>query len=171
MGNQHPNITPYETFRTRDEELAIAVGSERQWQRFCQAIGLPALADDPRFASNGDRVQHRAELRAILRDQFGQRPAAEWQALLVDADVPVGQVRDMAQVFRDPQVLEQGMVVEVDHPTVGPIRMPGLPWRLQATPGSIRRPPPTLGQDTDALLDWLGFGPDAIAAMRTNGAI
>ncbi len=63
------------------------------------------------------------------------------------------------------------MVVEVDHPIVGPIRMPGLPWRLQATPGSIRRPPPTLGQDTDALLEWLGFGADAVAAMRTSGAI
>ncbi len=171
LGNRHPNITPYETFRTSDAEIAVAVGSERQWHRFCGAIGLQPLADDPRFATNGDRVRHRSELRAILRDHLSQRPASEWQALLVDADVPVGQVRDMAQVFRDPQVLEQGMVVEVDHPTVGMIRLPGLPWKLQATPGTIRRPPPTLGQDTDALLAWLGFAPDEIAAMRAESVI
>ena len=94
---------------------------------------------------------------------FGQRTAAEWETVLVAADVPVGQVRDMAQVFADPQVVAGGMVVDIDHPTVGPIRLPGLPWQLHATPGSVRRAPPTLGQDTDALLDWLGFGADEVA--------
>ena len=74
----------------------------------------------------------------------------------------------MAQVFSDPQVLRQGMVVEVDHPTIGPIRLPGMPWQLRATPGSIRRAPPTLGQDTESLLAWLGFGPDDVAAMRRD---
>ena len=83
MGNQHPNITPYETFRASDGEIAVAVGSERQWQRLCQAMGLDRLATDARFATNGDRVQHRAELRAILRERFGQQAAAEWQTLLV----------------------------------------------------------------------------------------
>ncbi len=112
-----------------------------------------------------------SELRAILRERFGHRPAAEWLTLLTRADIPVGQVRDMAQVFSDPQVIDQGMVVEVDHPTIGTIRLPGLPWQLRATPGSVRRAPPTLGQDTDALLAWLGFATDEIDAMRADRVI
>lgn len=171
MGNQHPNITPYETFPASDGEIAVAVGSERQWHRLCQALGRDDLANDARFTTNGERVQHRADLRAILVEEFGRRAAAEWEAMLVAADVPVGQVRDMAQVFGDPQVLERQMVVEVDHPTIGPIRLPGLPWQLHATPGSVRRPPPTLGQDTDALLQWLGFSTDEITAMRRDQVI
>ncbi len=129
------------------------------------------LAADPRFATNAERVQHRAELRAVLVEAFARRSAADWVALLADADVPVGQVRDMAQVFSDPQVIEHQMVVDVDHPTVGPIRLPGLPWQLHATPGSVRRAPPTLGQDTDALLGWLGFRADEVAAMRRDGVV
>ena len=168
MGNQHPNITPYETFRARDGDIAVAVGSERQWHRLCHALGRDDIAVDPRFDSNAERVQHRAQLRLILEEEFARRSAAESVALLVDADVPVGQVRDMAQVFRDPQVIERQMVVDVDHPTVGPIRLPGLPWQLHATPGSVRRAPPTLGQDTDELLEWLGFEPDEVATLRQD---
>ena len=171
MGNQHPNITPYETFRASDGDLAVAVGSERQWHRLCQALDHDDLATDPRFASNAERVQHRAELRSILAEAFARRSCADWEAVLVAADVPVGQVRDMARVFRDPQVIERQMVVDVVHPTVGPIRLPGLPWQLHATPGSVRRAPPTLGQDTDALLEWLGFGSAEVAAMRRDQVI
>ena len=118
-----------------------------------------------------DRVQHRAELRSILVEVFGRRTAAEWVALLVEADVPVGQVRDMEQVFSDPQVIDRQMVLDIDHPTVGPIRLPGLPWQLHATPASVRRAPPTLGQDTDTLLEWLGFESDEVAAMRRDRVI
>jgi crotonobetainyl-CoA:carnitine CoA-transferase CaiB-like acyl-CoA transferase len=171
MGNQHPNIAPYETFPTSDGEIAVAVGSERQWGRLCGALGIDGLTSDPRFATNGDRVQHRGELRAILTGVFARRSASEWQDLLVEAEVPVGEVRDMAQVFSDPQVLQQQLLVDVDHPTIGTIRLPGMPWHLQATPGSIRRAPPTLGQDTESLLDWLGFSADDVAAMRRDGAI
>ena len=171
LGNQHPNITPYETFHARDGEVAVAVGSERQWRRLCAVLGRDDLVADPRFTTNAERVRHRAALRAILVGEFDRRTAAEWVDLLVAADVPVGQVRDMAQVFRDPQVLEQRMVVDIDHPTVGPIRLPGLPWQLHATPGSVRRAPPTLGQDTDELLEWLGFGAEDIAAMRQDGVV
>jgi crotonobetainyl-CoA:carnitine CoA-transferase CaiB-like acyl-CoA transferase len=171
MGNQHPNITPYETFRASDGDIAVAVGSERQWRRLCQELGRDDIAVDPRFATNAERVQHRTELRVILVEEFGRRSAADWVASLIDADVPVGQVRDMAQVFSDPQVIERQMVVDVDHPTVGPIRLPGLAWQLHATPGSVRRAPPTLGQDTDALLDWLGFAADEIATMRRDRVV
>ena len=171
MGNQHPNITPYETFRASDGDIAVAVGSERQWRRLCQALGRDDLALDARFLTNAERVRHRAQLRPILVAAFAERTAAEWETVLVAADVPVGQVRDMAQVFADPQVVAGGMVVDIDHPTVGPIRLPGLPWQLHATPGSVRRAPPTLGQDTDALLEWLGFAAADVAAMRADRVI
>jgi len=171
MGNQHPNITPYETFRTSDGDIAVAVGSERQWHRLCQALGREDLTLDARFLTNAERVQHRDELRPILAEAFGAHTAAEWETVLVAADVPVGQVRDMAQVFSDPQVVAGGMVVDIEHPTVGPIRLPGLPWQLHATPGSVRRAPPTLGQDTDALLDWLGFTAADVAGMRRDHVV
>ena len=142
MGNRHPNITPYETFRTADGELAVAVGSERQWQRFCSALDLASLADDERFATNGDRVRNRDQLRSLLTDAFALRPTGEWLVTLTAADVPVGQVRDMAQVFSDPQVMAREMVVGVDHPTIGQVRLPGIPGSSmpRRAPSAARRP-------------------------------
>ncbi|MDQ3492708.1 MAG: CoA transferase, partial [Chloroflexota bacterium] len=146
LGNRHPNITPYETFPTEDGQIAVAVGSERQWQRFCDALGAPELATDPRFATNGERVRQRDELRGLLVARFAERPSAEWLEVLSAGEVPCGPVRDLAQVFTDPQVLERDMVATVEHPTVGELRLTGIPFKFAATPGSIRRPPPLLGQ-------------------------
>ncbi len=171
MGNRHPNITPYETFPTQRGLIAIAVGSERQWQHLGAALGSPELAADPRFGSNAARVQHRDELRTILVAALSERSAEDWESLLVAADVPVGRVRDLAEVFSDPRIIEAEMLVEVEHPVVGPIRLPGLPWKLQETPASIRYPPPTLGQDTDRLLARMGFDREEVEAMRLDGAI
>jgi crotonobetainyl-CoA:carnitine CoA-transferase CaiB-like acyl-CoA transferase len=165
MGNAHPNITPYETFPTADGELALAVGSERQWTRLCDALGMPALAADPRFRTNAERVANRAALRPILAGVLAGRPSADWLARLTAAEVPVGQVRDMAEVFADPGLVERGMVVAVAHPTIGEIRLPGIPARLSRTPGSIRRPPPLFAEHSTQVLAELGFGPDEIAAF------
>ena len=170
MGNRHPNITPYETFRTSDGEIAVAVGSERQWSRFCEALGLSTLVADERFATNRERVRNRDELRALLADVIVRRPTGEWLAALTAAEVPVGQVRDMAQVFSDPHVLARDMVVRVDHPTVGQVRLPGIPWKFEATPGSIRRAPPLLGQHTDEIMTELGYSAAEIVALRESGS-
>lgn len=156
MGNAHPNITPYETFQTADGQICVAVGSERQWARFCTAMDLPDLALDPRFATNGERVQNRAALRAILGARFAEGPSDPWLARLSAADVPCGAVRGVAEVLRDPQVLERRMIETVDHPTIGPLRLTGIPFKLAATPGSIRRPPPLLGEHTREVLEELG---------------
>ena len=170
LGNEHPNITPYETFRTADGSIAVAVGSDRQWPRFCGAIGLPGLLEDSRFSTNGSRVDHRGELRAILGARFATRPSSEWLELLRDAEVPSGPINDLAAVFSDPQAEARHMVETVAHPTIGTLRTTGIPFKLAATPGSVRTAPPLLGEHTDAVLAELGFGPDEIAGMRVQGS-
>src|SRR4029077_15217373 len=96
LGNAHPSIVPSETFDTADGTIAVAVGSERQWPRFCRALGLPALADDPRYATNGDRVATRAELIPTLADRFAERATDDWLAALDAAEVPAGSIHDVA---------------------------------------------------------------------------
>jgi crotonobetainyl-CoA:carnitine CoA-transferase CaiB-like acyl-CoA transferase len=171
LGNRHPNITPYETFPTADGQIAVAVGSERQWQRFCEALGAPGLATDPRFATNGERVRERDALRDLLVSRFVARPSAEWLEVLSATDVPCGPVRDVAEVFADPQVLAREMVATVEHPTVGALRLTGIPFKFAATPGSIRRPPPLLGQHTDEILSELGFSGMEIERLRASGSV
>jgi glutaryl-CoA transferase len=171
LGNAHPTIVPYETFGTADGELALAVGSERQWPRLCAAIGLPDLAVDPRFATNGDRVEWRADLRPILASRFLTRPTGEWLAVLEAAEVPCGPINDIVDAFASPQVRVREMAVDVEHPVLGTIRQVGLPFSLSSTPASIRRPPPMLGEHTNEVLAELGYGVDDIARLRTSGSI
>jgi len=170
-GNAHPNIVPYETFETADGEIAVAVGSERQWPRLCVALGLPALADDPRFATNGDRVERRAELRPTLAERFAERPSADWLAVLEASEIPAGPINDVLQAFASPEAVARGMTVELDHPAWGVIKQVGIPFELSATPASIRVPPPLLGQDSDAILAGLGYDAAAIERLRATGVI
>ena len=171
LGNAHPNIVPYETFETADGEIAIAVGSERQWPRFCLAVGLPALADDPRFATNGARVENRVELIATLRERLAGQTTAEWLAALDAADVPAGPINDIPTAFASEQARARAMTVEVEHSTLGRTMQVGLPFELSATPASIRTAPPMLGEHSDDVLAEVGYGADAIAALRADGVI
>ncbi|MFO1540283.1 MAG: CaiB/BaiF CoA transferase family protein [Chloroflexota bacterium] len=152
LGNAHPGITPYAVYPTAAGEIVIAVGSERQWARFCDAIGAPALALDPRFRTNVERVAHRDALGPILAGILAGRSAAAWADLLAAAEVPVARVRDIAEAFADPGILARGMVVTVEHSTLGPVRLPGIPAHHSHDAGSIRRPPPALGEHTAEVL-------------------
>jgi crotonobetainyl-CoA:carnitine CoA-transferase CaiB-like acyl-CoA transferase len=170
-GNAHPSIVPYETFTTADGEIAVAVGSERQWPRLCHALGLDHLAADARFADNDSRVRNRAELRPMLANRFSTATSAEWLAALEAADVPSGPVNDVLAAFAQPQAQVREMSPTIDHPTLGPIRQVGLPYKLTATPASIRLAPPLLGEQTDEILAELGYAETAVAEMRRDGVV
>ena len=172
IGNRHPTIVPYETLETADDELIVAAGNNHLWRTFCGVIGLDTLADDPRFATNEGRVRARDELRPLLVERLRTRGANEWIDRLRAEGVPCGAVRDLAQVFDDPQLIERAMVVALEHPIAGSIRALGVPVKLEDTPGAVRTAPPTLGQHTDEVLARdLGLDSQEIAQLREKGAI
>ncbi len=171
LGNAHPNIVPYQSFATADGAIALAVGSERQWGRFCEALGVPDLAADPRFTSNGDRVERRDELVPILAARFLERGTADWRDALDAAEIPNGPINDVLEAFASPEAVALGMTVEQEHPAWGVVRQVGIPFRFSATPASIRTPPPTLGQDSDEILGGIGYGAEEIAGLRARDVI
>ena len=171
LGNAHPSIVPYETFRTADGEIAIGVGSPRQWPRFCEVLGLAELAADARFATNGDRVANRVELIAILGERLGQRSSADWLAALDAPGIPAGPIRDIREAFDSPDAAAIGSRVRLDHPVLGPVDQVRPPFELAATPAAIRRPPPLLGEHSrEILLEW-GFDAAAIDRLAADGVI
>jgi len=170
-GNSHPNIVPYETFATADGEIVVAVGSERQWPRLCHALGQDHLASDARFVDNDARVRNRAELRPLLANRFASAPADDWLAALDVAEVPSGRVNDVVQAFAQPQAQARAMEEVIDHPRLGPIRQIGLPYKLSATPATIRSAPPLLGEHSDEILAELDYDPAAVAQLRVDGVI
>jgi formyl-CoA transferase len=171
-GNAHPNIVPYQNFQTADGYLVIGVASEVIWKRFCEAIGQRDLINDPRFADNSKRVENRRELIAILSKTFLQRRNDAWFKLLTDAEVPCAPVQTIDQVFQAPQVLQRDMLIEIDHPTAGKVRMAGIPVKFSVTPASVRMPPPLLGEHNDEILEsWLGLSADSIDELKKEKVI
>jgi crotonobetainyl-CoA:carnitine CoA-transferase CaiB-like acyl-CoA transferase len=149
VGNAHPSIAPYETFEAADRVLAVAVGNDQQFAALAREVGLPELADDPRFAGNALRVEHRAALHALLQDRIGRAPGAEWQERLTRAGVPAGVVNSVAEAFALAERLGLGMVVG----EAGGPRQAADPIRLSGAPAAYRTPPPALGSTTAAC--WL----------------
>ncbi|HET7696999.1 MAG TPA: CoA transferase [Vicinamibacterales bacterium] len=171
MGNRHPSIAPYDTFAAADGEFVLSVGNDDQFRRLAAALGRPALASDPRFRTNADRVTNcdvlRAELSAVL---------AAWRrddllAALKAAGVPAAAVRTITEALRDPQLAAREMIVPLEHVSAGTIRVLGTPLKLSATPASVRTAPPALGQHTDAILKELGLTEEEIAGLRKTRTV
>ncbi len=171
MGTAYKALLPYQTFRTKTRDLALAVGSEKLWKAFCPVIGCPELTDDPRYRDNGARDANRASLVAKLKEVFLTRSYDEWEKLLAGKGIPVGKVNTLAEAVAHPQVAARGSLVEIQHPSVGKTRVVGVPARLSATPGSVRSPSPRLGEHTDEVLrDLLGMAAPEIGALRAAKA-
>lgn len=171
-GTAHESIVPYQVFPTQDRPIAIAVANEKMWVNFCKLIGREQWIADPRFESNPKRVEHRDVILPLIADELARKTCDEWMELFVAAAIPCGPVNDMQSLFADPQVRHRGMIAEIPHPTIGTLRLTGVPIQHSETPGAIRRPPPLLGEHTDDVLaDVLGFSPEKIASLRGRGTI
>lgn len=150
LGNRHPSIVPYETFTAADGDFVLAVGNDEIWKRFCAAAEIEA---NPRYATNRERVLGYDSLRPIIAARLGEHPRAHWIARLRAAGVPCGAVRNVQEVFDDPQIHAREMITEVPHDSIGTLRVLGVPIKLSDTPGSVRSAPPRLGQHTSAVLE------------------
>lgn len=171
-GNRHPSITPYETYSCGDGYFNLGVGNDSLWRRFCDAMGLASLKEDPRFAVNKDRVNNREELQRILDAFFAEKTVEETIEALREAGVPCGPINDIGQALSEPQVLAREMVVDVDAPVAGPTKVTGVPIKLSETPGAVRTPPPALGQHTDEVLEAvLGMDEAQRSALREAGVV
>ncbi len=169
LGNRHPSIVPYETFEASDGEFVLAVGTDDQWKKFCALAGL---VEDERFVTNRQRVTHYDDLRPFVAARLRQEPRQYWIDRLGEVGVPCGSVRNFEELFADPQVAAREMVAQLHHPTIGAMRVLGVPMKLSDTPGAIESPPPRLGEHTDGVLTRdLGCDADSIAKLRAQGVI
>jgi formyl-CoA transferase len=171
-GTQHESIIPYQVFPTKDRPIAIAVANEKLWVNFCELIEKKEWIEDPRFCSNPKRVENREVLLPFVAEVMAQRTCDEWIESFVLAAIPCGPVNNMEHLFADPQVVHRKMIAEIPHPTIGTLRLAGVPLKYSETPGTIRRPPPLLGEHTDEVLtEVLGYSPERLEALRRHGTI
>jgi crotonobetainyl-CoA:carnitine CoA-transferase CaiB-like acyl-CoA transferase len=172
MGNQHPTITPYETYRCQDAYINLACGNDGMWRSFCRAVGQEAWSEDARFRTNADRVQHRRQLGALIEPLMLQKTAQEWLDILRAHGIPCGCIQSVRDVCESPQVRAREMVVSLDHPKAGPMRVTGVPIKLSDTPGAVTAPPPLLGEHTtQVLVDWLQMSAGEVESLRQAGAV
>jgi crotonobetainyl-CoA:carnitine CoA-transferase CaiB-like acyl-CoA transferase len=158
MGSAHRLTAPYQALKTSDGHMTVGGNNQKLWERLCATIGREDLPGDPRFATNADRMANRAELAGELEVALAAHDTAHWVETLLEAGVPAGPILDYQQVVDDPHTRARDMVVEMEHPEAGTVYGLGIPVKLSATPGSIRRPAPLLGEHTDEILAELGDG-------------
>ena len=172
FGNGHPSIVPYTTYAAKDAMMALAIGNDTQFAKCAAVLGHPEWAADPRFATNSARVAHRLLVDGAIAEALKADTVDSWLAKLKAAGVPCGRINSVAEALADPQTQARQMVETVEHPTVGLLKLVGMPYKFSDTPASLRRPPPTLGQHTDEILrEELGLDAAAIAALREERVI
>ncbi len=170
-GNQHPTLVPYQNFQTKDKEIIIAVGNDRQFQRFCSIINAEELPQDERFATANARIIYREELIPKLQEVILTKTADEWLTLFQENNIPCGPINTLDRVFTDEQVIERQMIQEVEHPTVGIVKLLGSPIKLSDTPVTIERHPPLHGEHTEEVLLELGYDKQEIESFMEDKVI
>ncbi len=171
VGSRHRMTAPYQAYRTADGHVNVGVANQNTWARFTEAIDRLDMRDDPRFSSNADRVRNLQQLGTEIERTLSGKSTDEWCEMLTAKNVPSGPIYNLAQVYGDEHVRARGMEMDIDHPTLGPIKNVGPAAKLSATPAVLRRPPPDLGQHTDSVLVEMGFSSAEIAVMRKSGAV
>ncbi|MGZ8202652.1 MAG: CaiB/BaiF CoA transferase family protein [Burkholderiales bacterium] len=167
LGNAHPNIVPYQTFRTADGDIILACGNDNLFRKFCEVAGCQDLARDARFETNAGRVENRDAITALLTDIFAKRTTREWVEGLEAAGVPNGPINNIREVFEEPQAIARGLRFELPHPTAGSVPLVASPMRFSATPVEQKQAPPILGENTEEILrEVLGLDAGAIAELR-----
>jgi formyl-CoA transferase len=172
-GLAHASIVPYQGFHTKDDAyIMVGVTSEKMWEKFCQIMGIPEFKSDPRFNENKKRVLNRDQLVPLLEEKIAARDSDDWISAFRAVGIPCGRVNTMDRVFSHPQIRPRNMVVELDHPTAQKVKLVGVPVKYSETPGSVRLPPPLLGQHTDAILsELLGYSREEIDTFRQKKII
>jgi formyl-CoA transferase len=172
-GLSHASIVPYRGYKTKDEEyILVAVTSEKMWEKFCKVIGREELIRDPKYDENKKRVINRKELIPQLEKIIAAKASEEWLVEFKKVGIPCGRVNTMDRVFSHPQIEPRNMVVEIEHPTADKIKLVGIPVKYSETPGTIRLPPPLLGQHTREILsDLLGYSADEIRSLKQEGIV
>ena len=171
LGNDHPNIAPYQVLPTSDGSFIVACGNDNLFGKFSQVLGRPELAADARFVTNGKRVANRAELTRIISEVTSKRSMRDWLDALEKAGVPCGPINNLEQVFAEPQAVARGLRMEMRHPTAGKVSLVRSPMRFSETPVKHDVPPPTLGQHTEEVLKWLGKSEAEIARLRSDAIV
>ena len=169
MGAAHPNCAPYQVFEAEDGYFIIAVPNDGLWLKMCDALGFAELKEDLKFATNADRVKNRNELEEIMLAYTRQHKAEEIMSKLNQVGVPGGPINSIDQILNHPQVLHREMVVPVEHPTAGTIKLLGIPLKFSESPGSIRMAPPLLGQHTNEIAAELGYSAEQVASFKEQG--
>jgi formyl-CoA transferase len=170
-GNHHPINAPYGVFRTRDGYVTLGATGDKRWRKFCELLGAEDWLADPRFATNGARYQNRAELAELIGEKLQAATSDEWERTFNANGIPCGPIYRLDEALNHPQVRAREMVVELPHPTMGTVRLLGLPVKLSATPAHVRLAPPLLGQHTDEVLRELGLSDGDLERLRAGGVI
>ncbi|MED0704338.1 MAG: CoA transferase [Bacillaceae bacterium] len=171
LGNDHPNIVPYSKFKALDGDIIIAVGNNRQFATLCEVMGLSEMAMDARFCTNVARMENKLELTRILEYQLQLKTVNEWIKLFSEKNIPCGPIHTIDQVFEHPQVLARDMVVQVEHPEAGMVKLVGSPVKLSRTNTKIERHPPMAGEHTWEILQEAGFSFEEITYFKENNII
>jgi len=172
LGSRHPSITPFQAFPTRDDYLVICIGNERLWERFCKSIKRTDLLKDERFEVNARRNENYEIIIPILEEIFRSRSTEEWIQLMEKEGIPCGPINTVDKLIDHPQILAREMIAEIDHGSLGKIKMPALPIRFSVTPGKVDKPAPRLGEHTEeVLVGLLGMRRDEVAALRQKKVV